>query len=217
MRTVFFDNDIVYKLAAYGLLDDACVLLGVAPRDVRVLDSCFHRINRLKGERMDAFEERYTVAGRLRALAFAREAVTSFALDAEAQALLHEVGEHTDGLDVGEQILLAGSLAAPSVYLVSGDKRWPPVVCEQEACDPVRKGMAGAVWCLECVVLALIARNGYDMVHTAISTCPQADTYLKMAFREPDEARTLDYLQREVRRLTSLYGGMMTPLPVEPG
>lgn len=179
------DNDALLKLCAYGLWDDACVLIGV--REVRTLQTARFF---LRGYAKRAPKQaKYTAAGLSRAVLVAEGAsvVEPPADMSEHDALLAAARLlPPDGdtyLDAGETLLfVAAGQYLPDVLLTTGDKRALRALASLPEGQSVCDRLAGRVVCVEQVVQQLLPVLGLETVQTRILAAPACDGALTNVF-----------------------------------
>jgi hypothetical protein len=165
---ILADNDIIYKLACFDLLQEFLTCLEAAPQDIYVLSTLKYKLRKkLKNDPIPLKRLEEFVA------------VISEVPQASAQSL-----ERFVGLDVGEQQLFAVMIEyADTSQLVTGDKRALQAVAELAVTDQALLHiLSGRVECFEGVLLGLIQRYGFEVINAKISAYPNADGLCRMAF-----------------------------------
>ena len=211
---VLFDTDVVLKLAALDLLNEACEMLGAAPSEVCVPPGSVFMV---RYDKRGRFAKRYGPGGVARAVAFLGGAATC-EIDPERLAALNALAARADveGLDRGEAELLAMASEADPCRLVSGDKRWPPAVQRNEPiCIRVNSFLREQVVCFEQGVLRLIAHVGFASVRDAHLLYPHCDEALRLVFTADPasvaEAAVTDGLNSYVEALRAESGRLLVP------
>jgi hypothetical protein len=177
------DNDIIYKLAACDMLEEALVVLGVTYTDVYVLPTAKYKFG-IMTNRARA-EARYgpDVVARIRSfLANVRE--LDVVVPPEELQLLAEI----DGIDAGEAVLFSATVRFENYLLAMGDKNSLRAVASTPACQPIARRLSGHVICLEQIVTRVIAHFGFSYVKDKVVPARACDTALRAAFGSGDAA-----------------------------
>ncbi len=167
----FLDNDVLLKLSAFGLLDEAIAVLLLNPENLYVLSTAQHvfRQNR-------KVSAKYDESIRDRAIAFVKT----------CQMVTPEVSDEFTVLerllDVGEATLIAATRGVASFVLMTGDKRCLQVLAVQTDLAEVSERLQGRVICLEQVILRLIQRSGFDWVKARVVPMMACDMALQACF-----------------------------------
>ncbi len=174
---VFLDNDILLKLSAFELLDEAIAALQVSPKNLRVLDSAEFVF---RGSR--TISQGYSQEVRERAIAFVKNCPTVSATASDEFILLSGL------VDVGEATLITATQNESSFVLLTGDKRCLVTLMMRKEIAKARARLQGRVICLEQVLLLLIRRLGFDAVKAKVVPVMDCDTALKACFGSGDLA-----------------------------
>lgn len=199
---VLFDNDIIYKLAACDLLDEALAVLEVTYTDVYVLPTAKYKFGTTKNPaRAEARYGRDVIARIRNFLANVRE------LDVvgppEELQLLAEI----DGIDSGEAVLFSATVRFDNYLLAMGDKNSLHAVASTPTCQPIARRLSGNVICLEQIVTRVIAHFGFAYVKDKVVPARSCDTALRAAFGSGDaasESNVLAALDEYINELRSL-------------
>ena len=198
------DTDIVLKLAACDLLQDALVCMNATLDDVRVLTSARHMLRKAKP---GAFMS-IGAHGLARAREFVERATPLPSVSNADTILLGSV----HGIDPGEAALFAVTRDLPAFVLTTGDKRSLRALADAPACAHIAARMAGRVVCLEQVLLRLVAARGYAVVRAHATPVLDCDQVLKGAFglgSDTVEAHTVEYLLHHLRLLRAGTGRLL--------
>ncbi len=173
-RICFLDNDVLLKLSAYALLDDAIVALNFDPDDLYVLESA-----RFVFRDSQSVVRRYSQDIRDRAIAFVRRChpVRTNVGSDEFIAL-----SRLKNLDEGEVGLLTATKDIPSFITITGDKRCLKAITNGMGIEAVQHRLQGRVICLEQVILLLIRRSGFEWVKVRVVPMWDCDQSLKACF-----------------------------------
>jgi hypothetical protein len=167
----FLDNDILLKLSAFELLDEAIADLQVSPENLRVLDSAEFVF---RGNR--TVSQGYSQEVRERAIAFVKNCPTVNATASDEFIVLSGL------VDVGEATLIAATQNESSFMLLTGDKRCLVTLVMREELAEVRARLQGRVICLEQMILLLIRRLGFEAVRTKVVPVMACDTAITACF-----------------------------------
>jgi hypothetical protein len=196
------DNDIIYKLAACDLLDEALAVLGMTHTDVYVLPTARYKFGITRNPARA--EARYGpgVVARIRDFLVSVRELDVVGPPEELQ-LLAEV----DGVDAGEAVLFAATMRFDHYLLATGDKNSLRAVASIPACQSIALRLCGHVICLEQIVTRVIQHFGFAYVKDKIVPARACDTALRAAFGSGDAATesnvlaTLDGYINELRFL----------------
>jgi hypothetical protein len=174
-QLLLIDNDVLLKLARYGLLDEAIALFECTPTDVRVLASAKYRLlpanNRLR------FCEDEESAARLEAFL-----KTSNPLDAGlADPNLLDVLNAVPNIDAGEALLFAVGANNRDTLVITGDKRSLATLCSHDSVADVSKALAGRVVSME-VLFSMLTEYQFTLIQKRVRDKPNVDITLKIVF-----------------------------------
>ena len=160
---ILADTDIILKLCACNLIEEAIMSLGALPAMTRVLPTA-----RFKIARSNKLIPRYTRAGVTRALAFVR---TCASVEPGAHLADRMAGLLRPGIDEGEALLMASAADFPDSLLATGDKKSLLTLCENPMENrEIRSLLAGRVICFEALLLRLIHHEqvGFERVRESV-------------------------------------------------
>lgn len=162
------DNDVLIKLAHWGLLEWLAPSLGGQASQVAALDSLHFRARRADKKLFGSIE----VA---RSLAVFLDQTTSVPVaDPAEMAQLQGIVD----LDAGEVALVAACLSDPEALLITGDKR--AIAALFNSCPPeLTERLCGRVICLEQVILLMADRGSSSAVIEGIMRCRDIDTAVR--------------------------------------
>ena len=198
------DNDIILKLVACDLLDEALVALNVAESDVRVLATLKFRLRRPGTQWLNKYGQPVID----RALAFVKRIETIAEVDVNEQARLITVRE----IDEGEATLFAASNKLTEYFIATGDKRCLVALASAENCKQTVNRLRNKVICLEQIVLRMIAQHGFEAVKAKAILALGCDTALAAVFGAGEEAtqtNVLEALNHYVQRLREQTGRLL--------
>lgn len=207
---LLLDNDIIKKMVAMGVLEDALALFGATLADVRVLVSCQYRMLKKEARRRREFgDELYEQLAQL--------LPTLTTLPALADSALVDQLVTVPGIDVGEAELLAAMVEDPSAILLTGDKRFLKALSESPELASVRTAVRNRVCCLEAVMQAVLdATDDYQELSTRVRAGTGHDKTMKVCFGQAS-AKTRDHsvaaLRVEVQAIQT-YANAVLYVPV---
>lgn len=200
MARVLVDNDVLIKLAHWGLLDHFAQAMGVTWADVSAPPSLLFRAQR-------ADTKLFRDAAAARALAAHLATAQSLAPDpAVVEAL-----QGLPGLDAGEVLLIADLAKSPDAVLVTGDKRALAALAAS-GLRWLHPQLSGRILCLE-QVLALIAKtHGPDDVVAGIDRHRELDIAARCAIgstRPLPVEQLLDALESYIEDVRRQCGALL--------
>ncbi len=201
---VYFDNDVIHKLAA-------CDLLREALQDLRV-DAAFVLATArfkfyLKSPEKGAKRYGQSVHKRISNFVASARAITE-----EPNAEDIEVLNAVLGIDQGEAILFATVSRTSEDILLTGDKRSLIALAEHAGSQSICARLAGRVLCLEQVVQRIVSGRGFEHVRERVAPSVACDTVLQIIFREglaTTEAHAAEGLSSYVSDLRAKTGGLL--------
>lgn len=182
MISAAIDNDVLFKAACYGLLEDLLSQVPVDPGNCCVLGSAVFVISRMlvkgggcanpegAGQLLDAF---FDTAQKLEPT----DEELKFAAELELEAQKSAVN-----LDGGESLLVAIVLVRELDYLITGDKRAVLALSAlRELIGPLL-ALNGKMICLEMLFARLLDTSCDESIRDAVCAEPDVDRALKICF-----------------------------------
>ncbi|MCS7301142.1 MAG: hypothetical protein NZ556_06260 [Fimbriimonadales bacterium] len=187
--SLFWDTDVLLKLAAMDLLSETLQIFGVSIESVYLLPSVLPYL-----DKKSSLQSRYSAKGVRRAIRFAQQAQVVQSYDNAELEILSEI----QGLDSGEALLIAatGSVAEP-FWLLMGDKRALRALRGSISCARIAARLSGKVICLEQIVLRVVQRD-FAKAREKIAPARECDIAIKVAFGSGLEA-TPENVERALR------------------
>ena len=197
------DNDIIYKLAACDLLDNALAALSLARTDVYVLPTAKYKF-RITQRSSAQGERRYgaEVFARIRDFLVSVRELNVPGLPEELQLLAG-----VDGIDPGEAVLFAATAQFDQYLLATGDKNSIRALASTSICRSIAQRLCGHVFCLEQIVKRVMQHCGFSYVKDKIIPARACDTALRVAFgsgTDAIEVNVLAILDSYINELRSL-------------
>ncbi len=200
MTSFFFDNDVISKLAACDLLDDAVAAMGATNAQVFVLSTFKYRYGLTKNTSSKR-QRREQELGKATVQRYARfqqdvgeiqQAPGDLLLLFEDVLLLFE---DVIDIDSGEAGLFAAACAAPGSLVVTGDKRCLISLATSAACSDVASRLASRVMCLEQVIDQVLILKGFEYTRRRILPPLAATRFLKSCLgkQTPTKQRFADH------------------------
>lgn len=171
----FFDNDIILKLTAYGMMDEALECLKMDWSNVRVLESA-----RFVFERSKKLKKKHSESILLSAIDFVEKCATISSQDSDEYRLLMK--EIKNDIDPGEATLIAATFQEFGSFLATGDKRCLKALATIECLQTIHEGLQNRVICLEQIICQLIEIKGFDWVLEKVLPNLECDKAVKAAF-----------------------------------
>ncbi|ETX04828.1 MAG: hypothetical protein ETSY2_26520 [Candidatus Entotheonella gemina] len=186
---ILSDNDIIYKLAACDLLDEALVVLGVTPTDVYVLPTAKYKFGITKSPARTEAQYGSTVVTRIRNFLTQVHELDVVGSTEELRLLAE-----ADGIDAGEAVLFSATVLFDHYLLATGDKNSLRAVASTPVSQPIAHRLSGHVICLEQIVMHIIEHFGFMYAKNKIVPARSCDTALRVAFGSGDAATELNVL-----------------------
>lgn len=136
------DNDVIFKLAAYDLLDRALHVLGLSRDDVFVLNTIKYQLQKQRSR--TKLEAKYGPEGVSRALEFV---LSVHEIDSAPDPDDHAILSVIEGIDIGEAVIFATISTMTGSVLLMGDKRALKALCSSETCSSICARLKGRVIC----------------------------------------------------------------------
>ena len=174
-QPILIDNDVLLKLARYGLLDEAIALFKCTPTDVRVLATAKYRLlpanNRLR------FCEDEESATRLEAFLKTSNPLDAGLADPDLLDILNAV----PNIDPGEALLFAVGANNRDTLVITGDKRSLATLCSHDSVADVSKALAGRVVSME-VLFSMLTEYQFPLIQERVRDKPNVDITLRIVF-----------------------------------
>ena len=176
---VLADNDILIKLCALDLLDEALSWFGIDRKSVRVLDSAEPYVRK----HAVRLETRYGSEAIRRLREFLHTATPTRCGPLDEVDLLRDVVN----IEAGEAILIGATGEYPDVIFLTDDKRCLIALHESAACRKIAERLEGRAYCLAQLLLGLIHLRGWDTVRSRVLANVQMDDLLRSTFQDADQ------------------------------
>jgi hypothetical protein len=204
MPSVFLDNDIAAKAAAYNLLGELADALSVGFGEIGLLGSLLFVISpkrlRSAADGEEAAHQRLsTFVGRAVTLE-PDPGETLLAVKLEELALKNNVQ-----LDIGESQLCAMAIERAAERLCTGDKRAVVAIECLYPLAPELTALAGKVEFLEAIIRSMNTHFGHDHIRGRVCASPGTDTAIEICFQchnsKADESETERGLSSYIRAM----------------
>jgi hypothetical protein len=198
----FLDNDVILKLTAYGITNEALECLKIERSNIRVLDSARFVFGSKK------LKKKYSETVLLFATEFVKQCTTISSKDSNEHKLLVE----QDGIDLGEATLITAIIQESGSFLATGDKRCLQALATTECLQTIHKSLQGRVVCLEQIICKLIETQGFDWVLEKILLNLECDKAIKVAFGSGSRSQcesVLGTLNSYIQELRVESGGIL--------
>lgn len=162
------DNDVLIKLAHWGLLERLAPSLGAQANQVAALESLRFRAHRADKKLFSDMEVAQSLADYL-----GQTTSVPVAGLVEIEQLQGVVG-----LDAGEVALVAACLSDPEALLITGDKR--AIAALVTSCPPeIAERLSGRVICLEQLMVLIADQESSAAVIEGVMRCREIDTAVR--------------------------------------
>lgn len=209
--TAFVDNDIIHKLCAFDLVDEALAGFGIERASVQVLPTARFKLlckgNREKGVRKYGEGTYDRMSTFINSVAAMDHQPTEDDLDTLNAVL---------GIDQGEAILISAAAAKPASSLVTGDKKSIRALASAAGCGRFVSALRGRVVCFEQLVCAAIEHGSFEAVRqrvvAAFATEVATDQALRVVFGSGPQTLPADAdraLRGYIDELRALPGGLL--------
>jgi hypothetical protein len=204
----FVDNDILLKLTAFQLFEEAIAVLNLSPSDLRVLPTARFVFRRKRDQQVSYPDPVWAMA--IERVERYQSANTT---DARVLAEVQRLEKFRNQIHEGETALIAATCIEADFVLLSGDKACFKALPQVSA--EIYDRLCGRVVCLEQVVLKLIQVLGFDVVKERVLPLAHCDTVIRICFgySEPAlEDNVKDGLQSYIRELDTICPGLLVKL-----
>ena len=176
-KVCFLDNDIIHKLVAFQLFDEAIAIseLQIDKTSLRVLPTAKHFF-RGKQKKNGASSDPI-----LTAVIELVSGCASAIYDVD-DAVAQELAElkQVEGIHEGEQTLIVATRSQTDFLLLSGDKNCMRGL--EAIPEPIYRRLCGRVICLEQIILKLIEVKGFEFVRDRVLPMASFDKSLQICF-----------------------------------
>jgi hypothetical protein len=208
------DNDILFKGAAFGLLEELIAVMPAEPKQVGTLGASRYVISaklvsHLGGGATQA-EAYFKAVSKKMIVLEPNPAETEVAAEIELAAQLAQLE-----LDTGESQLCAIVIARDLPLLATGDKR--AIVAIEQLLDrpPISLKLIAKLLCLEQLFQRLVAAEYGGRLRAAVCQHPQIDRTLSICFgcagQQSDKSDWMDGLASYIRDLRALAARVLVP------
>ncbi len=184
--SVLLDNDVLLKIAIYDLWEPSLEVLGIAPRDVRILPAARFVFRLNKPGKTDALYGE-GVRKRLQAIVEAAGKVEAPA-DLTHLAILSAV----QGIDAGEAVLFATAATEPASLLLTGDKASLMALVAAPSCAEIVRLLARRAMCWDQLLLRLLDHLTFDPLRDRLLPSLDQDGLVRLLFASRLEAREIE-------------------------
>ncbi len=194
---LYVDNDIVHKLAAFGLFDAVLVSLGATRADVFVLGTARFKffVNKpAKGIQRYGEDTHRKICDII-------DGVNSLSQEPDVAGL--DSLTNVVGIDAGEVVLFAVAAADPDGLLLTGDKKALRAFATSGATEMLQR-LKGRVICLEQLLLQVVESQTFDVVRDAVAPQRNVDGATKTIFANG----TMTEEAHAMEGLTSFLGAL---------
>ena len=205
------DSDIIYKLAACDLLDDAWAAFALSPSEIYVLPTAKHKFGLTKN--LQKARERY---GEIVLLRLSRFLGQVREIDFELSATDLQLLSGIDGIDAGEAVLYVAAAQLTDFMIATGDKVGLRALAGTKVCQSIAERLIGRVFCFEEIVRHIIHHFGFQQVRVRLAAGRACDTALRAMFgsgNDATESNVMDGLASYIDELHSLPVPLLARVP----
>ncbi len=212
---LLIDNDVVDKLAALDLLQEAGELLRSKFGKLFILDTLKYKL--CPSPKKPSKRKKRNVAVISRIEVFIKGDIVEISSEVKNEDLINAI-ESTKGLDIGEMRLLQVLFDKENEILLTGDKRFLKALVSVESLSETLELVSERFICFEQIICFLIMELGFELIKTkflqALDAETRLDSTLKMCFEgqyNAIEGRVIEnlnihiaYLREESKQLLSV-------------
>jgi hypothetical protein len=201
LLTCFLDNDIILKLSAFNVFEEAIASLDLDWQQLRVMDTAYYVF---QGNRQIVAKYSEEIGQRAIAVTQRCEAI---AIDASDEFLLLR-----DFIDIGEASLIAATGKEETFFFTTGDKRCLEALANNPSLSSVHDRLCGRTICLEQLIYRLIMSQGFEVIQKKIVSAYDCDRAIKNIFGVStfaDESTVITNLQSYINDLQLRSRGLL--------
>ncbi|BAZ14947.1 hypothetical protein NIES4071_68170 [Calothrix sp. NIES-4071] len=185
MLLYFTDNDIILKLAAYQLFWEMLASLNIKSENIRILPTAAKVFS---GSQKISRNFRATSIERAKQIANACNIIDQSAI---SNTIEFEMLASTDGIDVGEALLVAATELEQDFYLLTSDKRFLKTLASSNF-DSVKQRLQKRVITLEQLMAHLISVKDFDLICRRVLSADSCDMVVSDAFKMGRQTKPQD-------------------------
>lgn len=178
-KLCFVDNDIITKLVAFQLFEEAIAVLQVIKTDLRVLPTAKFVFQAKRKQQVHYPDEVWAAVIDL-VTTCSTLAEPSFEQTEASLEETRQLEHFKDEIQAGEAALIVATRLEPDFLLFSGDKKCMKALATIP--KPIYQRLCGRVVCLEQMILKLIQKLGFEAVRDRILPMVNFDKTLKICF-----------------------------------
>ena len=198
----FLDNDVLAKLVACGLYDEAIEILNLNESDLRVLSSAQYYFMRSKKAKA-----KYPESIRSKVVEIAKSCQIINPSTTEALNEVEKLQQY-EGIDNGEALLIAATREEEYFWLITGDKRFLRTLASSSDLHSIVSRLQGRVICLEQLIQQLIVKQGFDKTLMNFVSAKKYDKSIQSIFGSGEKSTkdnvlsSLEYYIEDLRKDT---------------
>lgn len=205
MLLYFTDNDIILKLAAYQIFWEMVASLNIKDENIRILPTA--------GKVFSASQK---ISRQFKQTSIERAKQITNKCKTIDDRVVHNTSEYqllasTDGIDVGEALLVAATQMEEDFYLLTSDKRFLKSLALSSFND-VKQRLYKKAICLEQLVIHVIDHAGFDLVCRRIASADACDQVISEAFQLGKQTKyqnAVKVLNRAIQDLRAKTGDLL--------
>jgi len=206
----FIDNDILLKLVAFRLFEEAVSSFEIAKTDLRFLPTAKFMFLQLRRQQKTMYTD--DILQRVIAIVESCQTIADVANDSESRAEAIQLDAVSE-IHLGEARLILATRREDSFLLMSGDKNCMRALSQLP--DEIYDRLCGRVVCLEQVVLKMIDVLGFDEMCDRIYPAVQYDKSIHFCFGYSKlalEPQVRDALQSCIDEIHTAAPGLLAEL-----
>ncbi|MEH1780258.1 MAG: hypothetical protein V7L26_14270 [Nostoc sp.] len=205
MLLYFTDNDVILKLAAYHIFWEMVASLNIKDENIRILPTA-----------AKVFSGSRKISREFKPISIERAKQITNQCKTIDDCVIHNTSEYrllasTDGIDVGEALLVAATQTEKDFFLLTSDKRFLKSLALSNF-NEVKQRLYKKTICLEQLVIHVIDHAGFDLVCRRIASADACDQVISEAFQLGKQTKHQDVvkvLNQAIEDLRSKTGDLL--------
>ncbi|MEH2243740.1 hypothetical protein [Nostoc sp.] len=201
MLLYFTDNDVILKLAAYQIFWEMVASLNIKNENIRILPTAAKVFS---GSRKISKQFKPTSIERAKQITDRCKTIDDYAICSTSE---YQMLASTDGIDVGEALLVAATQMEEDFYLLTSDKRFLKSLA-LSSFNEVKQRLYKKAICLEQLIIHVIDHAGFDLVCRRMASADACDQVISEAFelgkqtKHQDAVKVLNQAIQDLRAKT---------------
>ncbi|QIR38499.1 hypothetical protein HCG51_18510 [Tolypothrix sp. PCC 7910] len=201
MLLYFTDNDVILKLAAYQIFWEMVASLNTKDENIRILPTAAKVFS---ASRKISKQFKPISIERAKQITDRCKTIDDYAICSTPE---YQMLASTDGIDVGEALLVAATQTEEDFYLLTSDKRFLTSLALSSFND-VKQRLYKKAICLEQLIIHVIDHAGFDLVCRRMASADACDQVISEAFqlgkqtKHQDAVKVLNQAIQDLRAKT---------------